>query len=114
MHGDLVTLSVGLLDGRVVAVLVRDEVGGFDVASVGVLALSVEHLLVQFDVVVVDGIVESDSDHHGHVFGGQTSGNGGAILRAEAIGQNADSGVARGCTIGVIIDICDGSINNDQ
>lgn len=106
MHSDLVTLAMGLLDGRVVAVLVRDEVRGFDVAAVGVLALSVEHLLVQLDVVVVDGVVESDGDHHGDVFGGKASGNRGAVLGAEAVGQDADGRVAGWGTIGVIVDIC--------
>lgn len=100
------TFPVHILHGRVVGVLVRHEVRGFDVAAVGVLALAVEHLLVQLDVVVVDGVVESDSDHHGYVFGGQVAGDGGAVLGAEAVGQDADGGVARRSAIGVIVDIC--------
>lgn len=98
--------AVGLLDGRVVGVLVRNEESGLDVAAVRVLALAVEDLLVEIDVVVVDRVVEGDGDHHGDVFGGQTAGNGGAILRAEAVGQHADGGIARWRPVGVIVDIC--------
>lgn len=80
VDGDLVALAVHLLDGRVVGVLVGDEEGGLDVASVRVLALPVEDLLVQLDVVVVDGVVEGDGDHLRHVFGGEVSGDGGAVF----------------------------------
>lgn len=105
VDGDLVAFAVRLLDGRVICVLVRDEECGLDVAAVGVLALSVEDLLVQLDVVIVDGVVESDRDHHGHVFGGQVSGNRGSVLRAEAIGQDAHGRVAGWGTVRVVIDI---------
>lgn len=70
VNGNLVTLAVHFLHGRVVGVLVGDEVGGFDVATVGILTFPVEYILVQFDVVVVDGVVERDRDHLRHVFGG--------------------------------------------
>lgn len=106
MNCDLVSFTVDLLDGRVVAVLVRHKVCGFDVTAIGVLALSVEHLLVEFDVVVVDSIIERHGDHHGDVFGGQATRNCSTILGAEAIGQHADGGIARWGTIGVIVDIC--------
>lgn len=82
-----------------------DEVSRLNVASVGVLAFAVEDLLVQLDVVVVNGIIKGNRDHHGDIFSGETTGNCGAILRAEAIRQNTDSGVASRGTIGVIVDI---------
>lgn len=83
-----------------------DEVRCLNVAAVGVLAFAVEDLFVKLDVVVVNGIIESDRYHHGDIFCGETAGNCGAILGAEAIRQDTDSGVARWGTIGVIVDIC--------
>lgn len=79
VHGDLMALARSLLDCRVVGVLVGDEVGGLDVAAVGILA-ALEHLFVELNVVVVDGIVERDRDHHGHILGRQIAGNRGAIF----------------------------------
>lgn len=111
VHGDLVALARRLLHRRVVGVLVRDEVGGLDVATVGVLA-ALEHLLVQLDVVVVDGVVEGDGDHHGHILGGQVAGNGGAVLRAEAVGQDAHGGIAGRGAVGIVVNICKGKTRN--
>lgn len=105
MDGDLVSLAVGFLDSGVVAVLVGDEEGGLDVAAVGVLALAIEHFLVELDVVVVDGIIEGDGDHLGDVLGGQVPGNGGTVLRAEAIWQHAHCGVAGRSAVGIIVNI---------
>jgi hypothetical protein len=79
---------------------------GFNVASVWVLSLPVEDLFVQVDVVVVDGIIEGDGDHHGNIFGWQVPGNRCAVLRAEAVGQNAHSWVAWRRTVGIGFDIC--------
>lgn len=67
MHGDLVALAVSLLHGGVVGVFVGDEVSGFDIAAVRVLAFSVKYFLVEFDVVVVDGVVKGDCDHLRHI-----------------------------------------------
>lgn len=105
VHGNLVTLARSLLHGGVVGVLVGEEVGGLDVAAVGVLA-TLEDLLVQLNVVVVDGIIERDGDHHGHILGGQIAGNRGAVLRAEAVGQHAHSGIAGWSTVGIVVNVC--------
>lgn len=106
MHGDLVTFPVSLLDGGVVRVFVRHEVCSLDIATVGVLAFSVKDFLVEFDVVVVDGVIEGDGDHLGHVLGGQVTGGDGAVLGAEAVGQHALRRVARWGSVGVVVDIC--------
>jgi len=42
---------------------VGHEEGGLDVATVGILALTVEHVLVQIDVVVIDSVIEGDHHH---------------------------------------------------
>lgn len=63
MNGDFVSFSVHFLDSRVVGVLVRDEEGGLDFATVRVLAFPVEDLFIQADIVVVDGVIERDRDH---------------------------------------------------
>ena len=67
VNGDFVSFPVHFLDSRVVGVLVRDEEGGLDFATVRVLAFPVEDLFVQADIVVVDGVIERDRDHLRHV-----------------------------------------------
>lgn len=84
----------------------RDEKGSLDVTTVGVLALTVEHLLVQLDVVVVDGIVERHHDHLGHLFGFEFARDFGTGLRAETIGQQADGRIARWSAIGIRVQVC--------
>jgi hypothetical protein len=104
---------VHVLNGRVVAVLVRDKEGGLDVTAVGVLALLVEDLLVQVNVVVVDGVVKGDGDHLGNVLtvraGGsnsaKASGDLGSILGTEAVGKLTDVGVASRSSVGVSVDL---------
>ena len=111
--GDLVTLIVHLLNGRVVGVLVRHEEGGLDVTAVGVLALTVEDLAVQVDVVVVDGVVEGDGDHLGDVLAvgargadvAQLAGDLGSVLGTEAVGQFANIVVTRGRPVRIGVDI---------
>lgn len=100
------TFPVSLLNSRVVTVLMGNEEGRLDVASVRIFTFSVEDFLVQLDVVVVNGIVEGDCDHLGHVLGGQVAGDDGAIFGAEAIGQHALRRVARGRAVGVVVHIC--------
>lgn len=100
-------LAVRLLNGGIVGVLVRDEERGLDVAAVGVLALPAEHLLVQLDVVVVDGVIEGDGDHLGYVLGRQVAGDGRTVLGAETVGQHANGRVAGGGAVRVVVDICE-------
>lgn len=106
VDGDLVALAMHLLHGRVVGVLVRHEKGGLDVAAVGVLAAPVEQLLVQLDVVVVNGVVEGDGDHLRHFGGGKVPGDRGSILRAEAVGQHAHGRVTWRRTVRVVVIVC--------
>lgn len=68
VYCDFMTLAVCLLYGGIISIFVGHEERGFDVTAVGVLALSVEDLLVELDVVVVDGVIEGDGDHLGNVF----------------------------------------------
>lgn len=105
-HGDLVATAVQILHGRVVGVLMGDEEGALDGAAVGVLALAVEDVLVQINVVHIDGTVEGDGHHLGHLLGFDAAGDAGSISRAEAIGQGALGGVALGGAVGILIDGC--------
>ena len=111
--GNLMAKAVHILNGRVVAVLVRHKEGGLDVTAVGVLALLVEDLLVQINVVVVDGIVEGDGDHLGNVLavraGGSDSAKAagylGAVLRAETVRKFANVGITSRSTVGIGVNI---------
>lgn len=105
MDGDFVALSVHLLDRGVVGVLMRDEERGFDVAAIRILALAVEDILVETNVIVVDGIVEGNRDHLRHVLTREIAGNRGTVLRAEAIGQNAHSGITWRSSIGIVVHV---------
>lgn len=78
-------LAVCLLNSGVVGVLVRHEEGGFDVTAVGVLAISVEDILVQLDVVIVNSIIESDGNHLGNVLRWEVSRDCSAVLGAETV-----------------------------
>ena len=93
--------SVQVLDGRIVGVLVGDEEGTADLAAVGVHSVSVEDLVIEIDVVDVDGSVEGDGDHLGHLLGLKTSRDTRAVSRAVAVRQHALGRVAVGCTIRV-------------
>lgn len=97
------SFPVGLLHGRIVGVLVRDEERGLDVATVGILSLAVEDLFVERYVVVVDGVVEGDGDHLGHVLVRQVAGYGRTVFRTEAVRQHTDRRVARRCSVGIVV-----------
>lgn len=105
MSGDLVTLAVDFLDARVVGVLVGDEESGLNVAAVGVFADAVEHVAVQFDVVVVDGVVESHHDHLRHLLGVQFARHFCAGFRAETVGQQTDGRIASRGAVGIVAQI---------
>lgn len=80
MHGNFVSFAMRLLYGRVIGVLVRNEIGGLDIATVRILAFSVKDFLVQFDIVIIDSIIEGNGDHHGYIFAGQIIRNGGTVF----------------------------------
>lgn len=100
-HGDLVAAPVQILNRRVIGVLVRDEESTADLATVGILSLTVEDLLVQVDVVDVHGTVERDRDHLRHLLRIDVTRDAGAVSRAVTIGQHALRGIAVRCTIGI-------------
>ena len=106
MYGDFVSFLVCLLDCGIVGVLVGDEEGGFNIATVRVLPLAVEYVLVKFDVIVVDGVIKGDGDHLGDVLGRQVVRDAGAVLGAEAVREDADGGIAGRGSVGVVVVIC--------
>lgn len=79
---------------------------GLDVASVRILSFSIENLLIQVDVIVVDGIVECDGDHLWHIFRWQITGNGCAVFRTKAIRKHTDRWIAWWSTIWIVVDVC--------
>lgn len=105
MYSNLVSLTMSLMHGWIVGIFVRDKVGRFDVAAVRIFPFAVEDLCIEVDIVVVDGVIEGDSDHLWHVTSGQVSGDHGAVLRAETVRQNALRGVAVWGSVRVIVDI---------
>lgn len=106
MSGDFVTSAVDLLDTGIIGVFVRDEEGGLNVTTVGILALAVEHVPVEFNVVVVDGIVESDHHHLGNLFGIQFAGNFRSGFGAETIRQQTDGWVTSWSSVRIVAQVC--------
>lgn len=105
MNGDLVALSVHLLHRGIIGVLVRDEESSLDVATVRILTLAVEDLLIEADVVVVDGVVEGYRNHLRHILEREIPGYCRTILRAETVGQNTHGGVAWWGSIRIVVHI---------
>lgn len=79
------SLAVRLLHCGIIGVLVRYEERGLDVTAIGILAVSVEDIFVQLDVVVIDCIIECDGDHLGNILGWEVSRDSSAILGTETV-----------------------------
>lgn len=69
MSCDFMPLAMRFLDGGVIGVFMAYKVGSLDVTAVRIFALAVEHFFIQFNVVIIDRIIESDGDHLGNVLG---------------------------------------------
>ena len=109
VSSDLVTHPVHVLNCRVVCVLVGDEEGGLNVTSIGVPPSS-EDLIIEVDVVVVDGVVKSDCDHLRDplaviVIRAEVAWHLGAILGAEAVRQLANLLVTGRRAVGIVVNI---------
>merc|ERR1712183_267700 len=62
---------------------------GLNVATIGILQLSIEQLIEDFHIVVVDGIVKRQHYHLGNIFSRQTSWYFTTTYRAETLRQPA-------------------------
>lgn len=97
------SLSVRFLHGGVVGILVWDEEGGLDVTAVGIFAISVEDVLIQLNVIVVDGIIECDGDHLRDVLCWKISRDSSAILGAETVRQDTHCRIAGRSAVRVVV-----------
>jgi len=105
MDGDFMTFPMHLLDRRIVGVLMRYEEGCFDVAAVWIFALAVEDFFIEANIVVVNGVVESNCDHLRNILGRKITGYRSTILRAEAVRQGTHRRIAWWSSIGIIVHI---------
>lgn len=80
MDGDFVSFTMRLLNCGIVGILVGDEESRLNIATVRVLALSIEYFFVELNVVVVDSVVKSDGDHLGYISGWEVAGNDCAVF----------------------------------
>lgn len=101
------TFPVQILHRGIVGVFVRNEVCAANLATVWIATGAVEDFLVQVDVVDVDGTVEGEGDHLGHVGRLEVAGNSGTIGRAEAIGEDTLGWVAVGGSVGISFHSCE-------
>lgn len=101
---NFVSLPVQLLYSWVVGVLVGDEESTLGRASVGVVTTVLEDTLIDDDVVVVDGVIESDGDHLGNGVGFELAWNLCAVRWAIAVGQDTLGLITRWGTIGIPVD----------
>lgn len=104
VDSNFMTFTMSFLYSRVVGVFVGDEVSSLNVTTVGILA-TLEDFLVQFNIVVVNGIIESNGNHHRNILGRQVTGNSGTIFGTETIRQNTDRGITRRSTVRIVINI---------
>lgn len=68
MYSNFMTLAMHFLHCGVVGVFVGYEERCFDVTAVGIFTFTVEYFLVQTNIVVVDGVIESYCNHLRNVF----------------------------------------------
>ena len=104
-HGEdsnLVTPPVQLLDCGIVGVSVRNIECSLDGATIRVDRLSAEDLLVQVNVVRVDGAIEGDGDHLRNLVSIYISRNPGSIRRAETVRKLTHTGVAVSCSVRIL------------
>lgn len=80
MDGDFVSFTMRLLNSGIVGILMGDEESRLNIATVGILALSIEYFFVELNVVVVDSVVESDGDHLGYISRWQVAGDDRAVF----------------------------------
>lgn len=78
-YGDLVAFAVQVLNGGIVAVFVRDEERTLDGAAVGILALTIENIFVQINVVYVNRTVERNGNHLRYLLWFDVSRNTGSV-----------------------------------
>ena len=97
------TLSVKLLDGRVVGVSVRNVEGALDGAAIRVDGLSVENVPVQINVVGVNGPIECNCDHLRHLVRVNISWDSCSIRRTETIRKLTCGCVTFGGAVGVLM-----------
>ena len=103
--GNFVSSSVEFLYCAVIGVLVRDKERSLDGASVGVLAIRMEDVVVEVHVIYVDGVVEGDGHHLWGIHGIQVAGDSRAVCAAKAVGQDAHAQVARGSPVRVLVHV---------
>lgn len=78
--------TIQVLNSRIVGVFVRYEESTLDAATVWILAITIEDIFIQIDVVNVDGSVEGQCDHLRYLGWLNVARNTGTIGRTEAIG----------------------------
>ena len=90
-----------------------DKETGFDITTIRIFPFLVEDLTVEVNVIVVDGVIEGDSNHLRHVLASGACGtnpaevtrNLCAILGTEAVRELANVAITWWGTIRVGIDI---------
>lgn len=80
VDGDFVSFTMRLLNRGIVGILMGDEESRLNIATVRVLALSIKNFFVEFNVIIVDSVVESDSDHLRNISGWQVTGDDRAVF----------------------------------
>lgn len=106
MNSNFMSFTVCFLNGRIVTVFVWDKECRFDITTIWIFSLSIKDIFVQLNVVVVNGIIKGNCNHHGNIFGGQIPRNCSSIFGTEAIRQDTNCGITWGSAIWIVIDVC--------
>merc|ERR1712121_187364 len=102
MTGIFMALSLNFFNPVLVCVLVGNEKSSSDVTTVWILSLSIEESVVNFGVIVVDGIIKGKNNHHWHFGVVKSTRNLRSTGRTEAIWKPAHISVALICSIRVV------------
>lgn len=80
MDSDFVSFTMRFLNSGIVGILMGVKESRLNIATVRVFALPIEYILVEFNVIVVDSVVESDCDHLGYISRWQVAGDDRAVF----------------------------------
>ena len=99
MRSDFMPESVHVLDSGVVGVFMGDIESSLDVTPVGIPSFLVKYFSIQVNVVIVDGVIERNSNHLWNsvtwtTVGTQTTRDSCPVFATEAVWELTNSQVA--------------------
>ena len=99
----LMSVVPQLLRVPVIRVLVRQKERPANRTAVPIRPVLHENLLIDFPVLIVDGIIEGQDDHLRRLIRSQVAGNAGRVHGAEAVRQGAIGEIASAGSVWILL-----------